>query len=116
MIWYQIVLLILIFLYWFDNPDTAFLKGSTKVEIHQKLKKLTGLKAGTLKKADAKFQEIFIYKTAILSYMEWSSLQEELKKTDSFFSDKKDKVKLHDFIDKMDLSILRNWPSLDGPL
>jgi hypothetical protein len=40
--------------------------------------------------------------------MEWSSLQEELKKTDSFFSDKKDKVKLHDFIDKMDLSILRN--------
>jgi hypothetical protein len=100
--------LILIFLYWFDNPDTAFLKGSTKVEIHQKLKKLTGLKAGTLKKADAKFQEIFIYKTAILSYMEWSSLQEELKKTDSFFSDKKDKVKLHDFIDKMDLSILRN--------
>jgi hypothetical protein len=33
--------LILIFLYWFDNPDTAFLKGSTKVEIHQKLEKLT---------------------------------------------------------------------------
>jgi hypothetical protein len=100
--------LILIFLYWFDNPDTAFLKGFTKVEIHQKLEKLTGLKAGTLKKAYAKFQEIFIDKTAKLSSMEWSILQDELKKTDSFFSDKKDKLKLHDFIDKMDLSILKN--------
>lgn len=99
---------ILIFLHWFDNPDTAFLKGSSKVAIHHKLEKLTGLKAGTLKKAYAKFQEIFIDKTAKLSSMEWSSLQEDLKKTDSFFSDKKDKVKLHDFIEKMDLSILRN--------
>ena len=83
--------LILIFLYWFDNPDTAFLKGSTKVEIHQKLKKLTGLKAGTLKNADAKFQEIFTYKTAKLSYLEWSSLQEELKKRTVFSVIKKTK-------------------------
>ena len=46
--------LILIFLYWFDNPDTAFLKGSTKVEIHQKLKKTDLIKSWNIKKSGCK--------------------------------------------------------------
>lgn len=75
--------LILIFLLWFDYNETAFLKGVSDIEVHNKLEQLTGLKAGTLKKAHTRFRGIFIDKTIKLSSMEYFTRR--LEKNREFF-------------------------------